>query len=68
MSILFEKKNFCHTNLMAVCTAKDSKEREGCEFYGKSSTRNNCMHLKFDDEYWDCLKAQIKSRQIDGVR
>lgn len=61
MGLLHEKKNFCKTNLMAVCTAKDNKEREGCEFYGKSSIKNKCMYFIFD-EYCDCLKAQMKSK------
>lgn len=52
---------------MAVCTAKDNKEREGCEFYGKSSIKNKCMYFIFD-EYCDCLKAQIEARKIDGVK
>ncbi len=60
-------KNYCHVNLMAVCTAKDSKEREGCDFYEKSSIRIKCMYLKFD-EYCDCLKAQVDARKIDGVK
>lgn len=59
--LLYEKKNFCHVNLMAVCTAKDSEEAKGCEFHELSSVINKCMYLKFN-EYCDCLKAQIKSR------
>lgn len=67
MSLLHEKKNFCHISLMSACTAKDSEERKGCEFYEKSSIKNNCMYLIFD-EYCGCLKAQIEARKIDGVR
>ena len=63
MSLLHEKKNFCHTNLMAICKAKDSEERKGCEFYDKSTLRNNCMYFIFG-EYCDCLKAQIKAHKI----
>lgn len=61
MNLLFEKKNYCYTNLMSVCTAKDSEERKGCEFYEKSSIQIKCMYFIFN-EYCDCLKAQTKSR------
>ena len=53
--------NFCHVNLMSICKAKDCEERKGCEFYEKSSLRDDCMYFIFD-EYCDCLKAQIDSR------
>ena len=58
---LNEKKNYCKTNLMSVCTAKDSEERKECEFHEKSRIRDKCMFYIFD-EYCDCLKAQIDSR------
>ena len=72
MSLLFEKKNYCHVNLMAICKAKDSEERKMCGtgttiFYEKSSLRDDCMYFIFD-EYCDCLKAQMKARQINGVQ
>jgi len=66
MSLLHEKKSFCHVNLMSICTAKDNEERKGCEFYEKSSITDKCMYFIFG-EYCDCLKAQIKARKIDGV-
>ena len=61
MGLLHEKKHYCKVNLMSVCTAKDDKEREGCEFHEKSSIKNKCMYFIFD-EYCDCLKAQMKSK------
>ena len=53
-----ESKNLCKKGLMSVCTAKDSDERERCEFYEKSSIKNKCMYFIFD-EYCDCLSAQM---------
>lgn len=67
MSLLHEKKNFCHINLMAICKTNDSEERKTCTFYDKSSIRDDCMYFIFD-EYCDCLKAQVEARKIDGVR
>jgi hypothetical protein len=56
-----KKINLCKKGLMSVCTAKDNKEQEECDFYDKSSVGNKCMCFIFN-EYCDCLAAQMKSK------
>ena len=62
MGLLHETKNFYKKGMMATCSAENSEEQKGCEFYEEASTRDRCMYLKFD-EYCDCLKAQIDSER-----
>jgi len=53
--------NFCKSEQISFCTAVGQREQSGCSFFEKSRSAERCMYFIFD-EYCDCLKAQLNSR------
>ena len=58
--------NYCKKGKMSICTAEDIKQQEKCRYFVKSSYEYRCMYFIFD-EYCDCLKAQMQSKESDCV-
>jgi len=53
--------NFCRSEHISFCTAASPREQPGCSFFERSRSAERCMYFIFD-EYCDCLKAQINSK------
>jgi hypothetical protein len=53
--------NFCRSEHISFCTAASQKEQPGCSFFEKACRAERCMYFIFD-EYCDCLKAQLNSK------